>query len=317
MAKIEENIIQNAIPIESKEQGLAVLGTIVTNKAMTFAEKMIPTLERKIKDEVERQAIAQATSLAQQQLSEVTDKCPPEVEKLIKIRNNIVEQANSIAETIDTISTTITKASTGINTLVGIIKGLKIARIGASVAAKLIPVGLPGAVPAALNDFDALIAEKTFDIEGNSKITPIADAINGIAVPIALISFYISKFLSLISILDALIGDCISNGGDSSNGGSNISDNPNLVLSPISEDLITIAATQDQAEQSPNLSLYQGFILEIEIVPYSPTVDRRRAVGKNSSGIILIQTELSFTPVDQVTINELKFVIDRDDLKAY
>ena len=317
MAKIEENIIQNAIPIESKEQGLAVLGTIVTNKAMTFAEKMIPTLERKIKDEVERQAIAQATSLAQQQLSEVTDKCPPEVEKLIKIRNNIVEQANSIAETIDTISTTITKASTGINTLVGIIKGLKIARIGASVAAKLIPVGLPGAVPAALNDFDALIAEKTFDIEGNSKITPIADAINGIAVPIALISFYISKFLSLISILDAIIGDCISNGGDSSNGGSNISDNPNLVLSPISEDLITIAATQDQAEQSPNLSLYQGFILEIEIVPYSPTVDRRRAVGKNSSGIILIQTELSFTPVDQVMINELKFVIDRDDLKAY
>lgn len=321
MAQIQENTIQNAIPIESKEQGLAVLGTIVTNKAMTFAEKMIPTLERKIKDEVERQAIAQATSLAQQQLSEVTDKCPPEVEKLIKIRNNIVEQANSIAETIDTISTTITKASTGINTLVGIIKGLKIARIGASVAAKLIPVGLPGAVPAALNDFDALIAEKTFDIEGNSKITPIADAINGIAVPIALISFYISKFLSLISILDALIEDCSSNGGGSnggsSNGGSNISDNPNLVLSPISEDLITIAATQDQAEQSPNLSLYQGFILEIEIVPYSPTVDRRRAVGKNSSGIILIQTELSFTPVDQVMINELKFVIDRDNLKAY
>jgi hypothetical protein len=316
MAQIQENIIQNAIPIESKEQGLAVLGTIVTNQAMTFAERMIPTLEKKIKDEVKRQATAQATLLAQQQLSGLKDECPPEVEKLIKIRNNIVEQADSIVKTINTISTTVVIASTGVNTLVGIIKGLKIARIGASVAAKLIPVGLPGAVPAALNDFDAVIAEKTFDIEGNSKITPIVTAINGIAVPIALISFYISKFLSLISILDALIGDCSSNGGGS-NGGSNISDNPNLVLSPISEDLITIATTQDQAEQSPNLSLYQGFILEIEVVPYSPTVDRRRAVGKNSSGIILIQTELSFTPVDQVMINELKFVIDRDNLKAY
>jgi Tfp pilus assembly pilus retraction ATPase PilT len=52
MAQIQENIIQNAIPIESKEQGLAVLGTIVTNQAMTFAERMIPTLEKKIKDEV-------------------------------------------------------------------------------------------------------------------------------------------------------------------------------------------------------------------------------------------------------------------------
>lgn len=317
MAQIQENIIQNAIPIESKEQGLAVLGTIVTNQAMTFAERMIPTLEKKIKDEVKRQATAQATLLAQQQLSGLKDECPPEVEKLIKIRNNIVEQADSIVKTINTISTTVAGASAGVNTIVDVINGIKIARVGASIAAKLIPAGLPGAVPAALNDFDALIAEKTFDIEGNSKITPIVTAINGIAVPIALISFYISKFLSLISILDALIGDCISNGGDSSNGGSNISDNPNLVLSPISEDLITIAATQDQAEQSPNLSLYQGFILEIEIVPYSPTVDRRRAVGKNSSGIILIQTELSFTPVDQVMINELKFVIDRDNLKAY
>jgi hypothetical protein len=307
MAQIQENIIQNAIPIKSKEQGLAVLGTIVTNQAMTFAERMIPTLEKKIKDEVARQALA----LAPNQLQGLTDKCPPEVEKLIKIRNNIVEQADSIVKTINKISTTVAIASTGVNTLVGIIKGLKGARIGASVAAKLIPVGLPGAVPAALNDFDTLITEKTFDIEGNSKITPIVTAINGIAVPIALISFYISKFLSLISILDALIGDCISNGGD------NISDNPNLVLSPISEDLITIATTQDQAEQSPNLSLYQGFILEIEVVPYSPTVDRRRAVGKNSSGIILIQTELSFTPIDQVMINELKFVIDRDNLKAY
>ena len=297
MARIEENIIQNAIPDGLKEKGLAVLGTLVTNQSMVFANQMIPALEKK--------------------LEEFDEGCPTpeEIKKIINIRNNITQQANSISKTLDKVTKTVNKTSATVNTLVGIIKGLKIARIGASVAAKLIPVGLPGAVPAALNDFDAVIAEKTFDIEGNSKITPIADAINGIAVPIALISFYISKFLSLISILDALIGDCSSNGGGS-NGGSNISDNPNLVLSPISEDLITIAATQDQAEQSPNLSLYQGFILEIEVVPYSPTVDRRRAIGKNQSGIVMIQTELSFTPIDQVMINELKFIIDRDNLRA-
>ena len=68
MAKIEENIITNATPVESKEKGLAVLGTIVTNQAMTFAERMIPTLEKKIKDEVKRQGTAQATLLAKQKL---------------------------------------------------------------------------------------------------------------------------------------------------------------------------------------------------------------------------------------------------------
>ena len=303
MAQIQENIIQNAIPIESKEQGLAVLGTIVTNQAMTFAERMIPTLEKKIKDEVKRQATAQATLLAQQQLSGLKDECPPEVEKLIKIRNNIVEQADSIVKTINKISTTVAIASTGVNTLVGLIRTLKTAKTAISAGSKFAPV-VPGVVASGISDLDDLVTNKTFDIEGNSKITPIVTAINGIAVPIALISFYISKFLSLISILDALVKDCST------------SDNPNLVLSPISEDLITIAATQDQAEQSPNLSLYQGFILEIEVVPYSPTVNRRRAIGKNQSGIVMIQTELSFTPIDQVMINELKFIIDRDNLRA-
>ena len=50
MAKIEENIIQNAIPDGLKEKGLAVLGTVVTNQAMVFADKMIPTLEKKLEE---------------------------------------------------------------------------------------------------------------------------------------------------------------------------------------------------------------------------------------------------------------------------
>jgi hypothetical protein len=46
-------------------------------------------------------------------------------------------------------------------------------------------------------------------------------------------------------------------------------------------------------------------------------VNRYRAVGKNQSGIVLIQTELSFTLEPQILINELKLIIDRDNLKAY
>jgi len=300
MAKIEEDIIKNSTPEDLKEKKLAKLGTIVTNQAMIFAERIIPILEQKIKAEATRQAVA----LAQQQLSELKDKCPPEVEKLINIRNNIVGQANSIVETINKVSTTVAIASTGINTLISLIKALKIAKISLSVGSKFAPV-VPGAVASGISDLDDLVTNKTFDIEGNSKITPVVDAINGIAVPIALISFYISKFLSLILTLDALVKDCST------------TNNPSFVLSPISEDLITIAKNQDQAEKSPNSSLYQGFILEIEEVPFSPTVNRRRALGKNSDGITLIQTELSFTPSNKVMIDELKFIIDRDNLKAY
>ena len=81
--------------------------------------------------------------------------------------------------------------------------------------------------------------------------------------------------------------------------------------------LISISILQTKAEQTQNNVTYAGFLIEIEEVPYTPTVNRRRAVGKNQSGIILIQTELSFTTQNELLINELKLIIDRDNLKAY
>jgi hypothetical protein len=287
MAKIEENIIQNAIPDGLKEKGLAVLGTVVTNQAMVFADKMIPALEKK--------------------LEEFDEGCPTpeEIKKIIDIRNNITQQANSISKTLDKVTKTVNITSKGVNTIVGIIKGLKGTRVGASVAAKLIPVGLPGAVPAFLNDLDTLIAAKTFDIEGNSKITPVKSALDGVSVPLALISFYIANFIRILNLLDVAIEKCQSEATSTP-----------ISLTPVSDELIEISEIQNQAEESPNLSTYNGFVLEIEVVPYSPTVNRRRALGKNQSGIVMIQTELSFTPIDQVMINELKFIIDRDNLRA-
>lgn len=282
MARIQENIINNSTPGEFKKKGIDALIVLVTNQAMLFADRLIPSLEK--------------------QLAKVEGDCPTqkELDKVISIRNNVLDQANTIARILKGITFSVNLARLGINSAVKLITALKRARVAVSIIAKLIPFGLPGAIPASLNDLDTFITSRTFDKFGNPRIPPVRSAVNSISIPLALISFYINEFITKLELLDDNINKCSS-----------------VILPQPDEALVEISVVQREAEESTNLSTYQGFVFEIEEVPFSPTINRKRALGKNDDGITLIQTELSFTPSDKVLINELKFIIDRDNLKAY
>jgi len=86
-------------------------------------------------------------------------------------------------------------------------------------------------------------------------------------------------------------------------------------LTPVSDTIQQVTIRQTQA--NINSGSYNGFVIKIEEVPFSPTVTRRKAVAFNQSGIALLETPLSFTTNDQTLINELKLIIDRDNLRAY
>jgi len=284
MAKIEENIITNSTVGTLKQSGIYLIIGLITKQAMIFADRIIPSLEK--------------------QLIKFDKECPTpkEIANVISIRNNVLGQANTISNILKGFKVTLGLAKFGIDTLIKLIIALKIAKVGISIGAKFIPA-IPGAIVSSLSDLDDLITNKTFDKFGNSKIAPKKFAIDGFSVPVALMSFYVSDFIKKLESLDDKIQTCSP---------------PNTITLPQpSPELVEIAQVEQEAEESPNSSTYQGFILEIEKVPYSPTVNRIRAVGKNQDGIVLIQTELSFTQVEQIMINELKFVIDRDNLKAY
>jgi hypothetical protein len=287
MAAIEETILRNSRPSDTKEKGLAILGSLVMSRGMLIVNRMVPKLE--------------------QLITPFTDSCPNQelVKTTIQVRNNIVSQANFIGNFLTKVSSSLQIASTFLGVVISVIGILRGAKVGTSLASKFLPV-TPGAVPSLLSDLDDVITNTTFDSSGNSKIEPIKQQLDGITVPVALITFYINKLISTLNTLDTFILDCTQ--GEVGEAYS---------LTPISKELDSVAQTQTQADDSPNLSTYQGFVIEIEEVPFSANVNRKRAVGKNSEGITLIQTELSFATRDQILINELKFTIDKDNLRAY
>jgi hypothetical protein len=282
---VEANLIQDATPEDQKPKGTAKLPSLLFALGSQIPQIIQPSLQ----------------GLIQKYLPN-PDVCPSSatLNELIVQRNNIVQSLNNIGTRTNQLGISITGVSNFLTITLGLITAVEVASLIASAAAKAIPL-IPGAVPAALNDAQTLIRKTTFDRLGNSKLSKIQGIISSSALVISIIGTYILTVKGLISIIDAYINKCQLN--------------PNII--PTSDVINAIADAQLQASQTSNQTTYQGFIIEIEEVPFTPTVIRRRAVGKNQQGIVLIQTELSFTTSDQTLINELKFIIDRDNLKAY
>ena len=194
------------------------------------------------------------------------------------------------------VNNSVTNLQTLIGTLQNIISIEQLAKIGISAAAKLVPV-VPGIVPSILNDLETIDDEIIPIVDKNASI------FSGISLPFSIVSAIINKIVKALLSLDSLINLCLQDSG------------LNLQLDALSETIQVVSDSVDQA--STNDGSYKGFLFRVEEVPFSPTVTRRRAFALNQSGIVLLQTPLSFTTNDQTLINELKLIIDRDNLKAY
>lgn len=231
---------------------------------------------------------------------------PDEIQKILIIRNNLLSKLNSASRSIESLSKilnplnkVVTATTITANILDKTINGL-------STSIPLIPSTPPGTPPLstiALNT--KTILQKTLDAT-TSKITKAQNVITSISAALDFVSFILFNLINLLKSIDQYLVGCGASG-----------------LTPLNDYLTNVEATvsqtlADQAQPTSAVStLYNGFILEIVEVPFSPTVKRLKAVAKNNSGIILLQTPLSFTTTPQVLIEELKLIIDSSDLKAY
>ena len=288
---VDVNEIQKGTPESLKAQGSAKLPFIIYTLGSQIKTIIQPSLDNLIKQYVEKYT-TQGVCLT-----------PAELTLLRQQRDLIVDQLNSIGTKIDQTGKAVTGLSFFLNTALSLIDTTDIASIATSLALKIPPPPFPtpSVITTLLNDAQTLIRKTTFDQYGNSKLSKFQTTLSSSALVLSIISGYVLTAVELLKSIDSVLTTC----------------EPNNSLPPINPSINSIASSQLQAQQTLNQTTYNGFIIEIEEIPYTPTVNRRRAIGKNVEGIILIQTELSFTTNDQTLINELKLIIDRDNLKAY
>lgn len=225
--------------------------------------------------------------------------CPPQsiLDRALQIRNSLGTDIENTAKYVDTINASLAILTPIINGTVTSLDALSLLKTATSVAAKLAPT-LPGAVTALISDLDDIKTSITFKSDGTPKLPELKRAL-------ALGSQYTSDaaqvlqtILTVLDVVDLILDKC----GKKPNA---LGANTNKLL-----DIIKLAATS-----TIDLT-YKGFTFEIVEKPFSPTLKQKIGQAKNSQGIVLIQTEPSFTTDPQVLVNELKLIIDRDNLKA-
>jgi hypothetical protein len=283
-----ETDINNATSSDLKPTGAAALQKRILNQGKTLLVTILPALIT-----VATQA---GLSELKVQTPKLPDLCPNSdlLKSLIQKRNEIVNMLNQIGSSLN--ATTITL--TGVSLTYDIISNLilttnTIIPIAESTLAATPPPALPGAPVVALSKLKDLIRDN------KPKIDKYKSIIDNTALAISLVSITITVIVNILKSLDALLSKC----------------DPTSNLIPVSNNLSNIAE-QQQSNNITEQIKYKGFEFQIETVPYTPTVNRIKAVAINSSGIKLIETALSFTENQQTLINELKFIIDRDNLKA-
>jgi len=294
--QVDPKVVEDSIPQELKPKGKQALGKRILDLGKKILQLILPKLTSMVKQyAIGRFEETKALATTPEQIEKVKQEfcpAPTELAKLIQTRDNIVGQLNSIGNRLNGLNFSIGITQDITNALGQLSTIIENVKIGLSAAAKVIPIA-PGSIPAILSDLETL----------DDKIVPILEknqgALNATPVSIAVVASTINKVVTILNQLDVLIAFCA----------------PDSQVVPISDTIKTLSRVQIRSDV--NSGNYKGFVIQIEEEQYTPTVTRRKAVALNTNGIKLLETPLSFTTNNQTLIDELKFIIDQNGLRAY
>ena len=304
LQQVPESVIEDSTPEQVKSKGKNKLGQRILNLGRQVIKLVITKLQSLAGEYLLDQFIqARNNALTPEQIAQIREQycpAPATLNQLIETRNNIVDQLNGIGNRLNLANTTVQGLTNATNVAQTTVNLANTVQTGLNLAASsgVLPAPALGPVVANVNNLQKIIGTVS------SQINSTNSALYGTSVPLGVVSYVITQAIDLLSLLDILINFC-----------SPESETNPPSLTPISDTIQQVTIRQTQA--NIDSGSYNGFVIKIEEVPFSPTVIRRKAVAFNQSGIALLETPLSFTTNDQTLINELKLIIDRDNLRAY
>ena len=230
-------------------------------------------------------------------------KCPDgeTLRLILDSRDNLVSMLNQLGdyfEQVDRLGNLLDKFLQGQIDTITASKTLESINSG---LAKVIPSppGVPGFIVSLMSDLKGFISTLTFDVLGNSKLQKYKTAVTVIQYTIQSASSVLQQILKPLDVIDAKLRACNATG------------------KPVNTNVKFLGSIYQPTGPTSNVEAYQGFTLEIVEVPFTNTVTRRKAVAKNPYGIVMLETPLSFTTINQVLFDQLKYEIIRNNLKPY
>ena len=227
------------------------------------------------------------------------------LKKITDLRNSMMGSLNAASTTINTLSSTLDPLKTISDTASTTISTADIAIPIAKIAVSLLPTPIPPiphpaiAAGQQIQTVEEIIKTLKFVLNGfKNQIDSTQGAISSVNPTLTTIT-------NLFKVIDKYLLGCNVNATN---------------LTPLNLSLQALDNAQKQqvvdAVDFPS-SVYKGFTLDVIKEPFSPTVNRVKAVAKNPQGIVLLQTPLSFTTTPQTLISKIKLIIDLNpNLKA-
>lgn len=288
------------------QRGLAAAAVVATATQLTPLDRINQTVNTKIED-LRDKATTAILSLASQlgiegiETSNPTlpNLCPPQaiLDRVLQIRNSIGVDIENTSKYVMLIDSSLELLTPVINGTVTAVDAVNILKTTTSIATKSIPV-VPGAVTALLSDLGDLKDFIVFQSDGTPKLPQLKRALTLGSQYISDAAKILQSVITTLEVIDTVLSKCGAK--------------PN----PLGSDSTKLLNTIKLANTSIIDEVYNGFTFLVVEKQFSPTLNQKIGQAKNSQGVVLLQTEPSFTQDPQVLIEELKLIIDRDNLKA-